>query len=112
MSRIRPVLEKKIRLGVDSWGGLDTNIRHIMGPIEELFATEFPNYDPFPFGAQWQIKRLVRHILLSEPLLTEFAECFRDVTETEIDEMMSSFKFENCVQRTELADILNYYARR
>jgi aryl-phospho-beta-D-glucosidase BglC (GH1 family) len=110
MERIQPVLEKKLRLGADSWGGLDTNIRHIMGPIEELFAREFPNYDPFPFGAQWQINRLVRNILLSEPLLIEFAELFKDMSETEIDEMMASFKFENCVQRAELAAILSEYA--
>ncbi len=110
MERIRPVLEKKLRLGADGWGGLDTNIRHIMEPIEELFAREFPDYAPFPFGAQWQINRLVRNILLSEPLLTEYAELFRDMSESEIDEMMASFKFENCVQRPELANILQEYA--
>ncbi|MBN1995861.1 MAG: cellulase family glycosylhydrolase [Anaerolineae bacterium] len=110
LQRIRPILEKKARLGADSWGGMDTHIRHVMEPIETLFAAEFPNYNPFPFGARWQINRLVRYILLAEPLLEEFGALFKGMTEAEIDEMMQSFRFENCLQRTELADILQAYA--
>lgn len=110
MQRLRPLLEKKARLGVDAWGGLDTHIRHIMQPLEQTFAAEFPDYDPFPFGAQWQINRLVRHILLAEPLLQEFGELFRDIQEQEIDELMRSFHFQNCEQRSRLAHILERYA--
>lgn len=106
MQRIRPLVEKKRRLGADSWGGTDTHIRHILAPVEELFAKEFPNYDPFPFGAQWQINRLIRNILLAEPMADEFAELFRDITENEIDELMASFEFSNCHQRKPLAGIL------
>ena len=46
---------------------------------------------------------MVRNILLAEPMLKEYGELFRDVSETEIEEMMLSFRFENCVQREELA---------
>jgi len=52
----------------------------------------------------------VRHILLAEPLLDEFGALFKGITETEIDELLQSFCFENCVQRTELANILKSYA--
>ncbi|TET37757.1 MAG: glycoside hydrolase family 5 protein [Planctomycetota bacterium] len=110
MDRIRPALEKKARLAVDSWTGKDTNIRHIIGPLEETFAKEFPDYNPFPFGVPYQIKRLVRNILLSEPLLAEFGECFRGITEKEIDELMQSFLFRNCVQRKKMAEILAAHA--
>ena len=48
--RIRDVMAKKARLGVDHWGSLDTEIRHIMTPIEETFSKEYPGFDPFPFG--------------------------------------------------------------
>lgn len=111
MQRIKPILEKKARLGVDSWGGLETEIRHIMEPLEQIFAKEFPDYDPFPFGAKRDIQRLVRHILLAEPLLPEFGELFKGMSEPEIDLMMQSFKFENCVQREELARILADHAQ-
>ena len=53
---------------------------------------------------------LVRNILLAEPMLPEYGELFRGMNAGEIDEMMRSFSFENCVQRTELAEILAEYA--
>jgi endoglucanase len=107
---IQPVLEKKARLGADSWGGLDKDIRHVMEPLEQLFAEEFPDYNPFPFGAQRQINRLIRHILLSEPLLSEFGKCFRETSKADIHKMMESFLFNQCVVRQTLADILRNFA--
>ncbi len=103
MRRIRPILEKKARLGVDAWGSRDSGIRHIMDPIVQTFEKEFPEYQPFPFGAHRHIDQLLRHILLTEPLIDEFAKLFRDVTDAEIDELMNSFRFANCIQRKELA---------
>ena len=54
--------------------------------------------------------RRLLELRLAEPLLDEFGALFKGITETEIDEMMQSFRFENCVQRSELADILASYA--
>jgi aryl-phospho-beta-D-glucosidase BglC (GH1 family) len=107
MERIQPFLAKKARLGADSWGGVETNIEHVMNPLNELMEREFPNFNPGPFGSAWEVRRLVRHVLISEALLPEFAESFRGMSEVEIDEMMQSFLFKNCVQRTELARILS-----
>ena len=91
-------------------GTTDAGVRHIIGPIESLFEQEFPNYQPFPFGAQRHIAQLVRHMLLSEPMLDEFAERFRGISAEDIDTLMRSFLFENCRQRTELAQTLASYA--
>jgi hypothetical protein len=77
-----------------------------MQPLEETFAREFSNYNPFPFGRQWVINRLVRHILLAEPLLDEFGALFKGLNEQDIERLVQSFQFEHCVQRTELASIL------
>lgn len=110
MERIRPILERKARLGVDAWGGRDTEVQHIVAPIEQTLQHEFPDYHPFPFGPKRHIAQLVRHMLLAEPLVDVFAACFKDVTEQEIDELMQSFEFKNCVQRTELAQLLASYA--
>jgi endoglucanase len=109
VERIRPILEKKARLGVDAWGGTDARIRHVMEPLERLFAEEFPDYHPFPFGTQREIELLVRNILLAEPMLPEYAELFRGTSEAEVEELMRSFRFENCVKREELANILSEY---
>jgi len=106
MARIRPILEKKARLGVDAWGARDTGVRGILEPIERTFAEEFPNYRPFPFGAKRHIDQLVRHMLLAEPMVEEFAALFRDVNMDGIDALMRSFQFENCARRVRLAEIL------
>jgi hypothetical protein len=110
VERVQSLVDKKRRLGTDAWGTTDEGIRHIIQPIEDLFQREFPNYQPYPFGVKRHIAQLVRHMLLSEPLQEEFAERFRGVTPEDIDALMRSFLFENCVQRTELAHILASYA--
>jgi hypothetical protein len=104
--QIQPVLDKKAALGVDSWGGLDRGIRHLMAPIEQTFAEYFPNYQPFPFDAQWQINRVVRHILLAEPLAEDLYPLLRGLEEADIDRLMASFCFENCRPRPELVQII------
>ncbi len=104
---LQPVLEKKARLGVDEWGGVDTQVRHIMQPIEETFAKEFPNYNPFPFGVHWQLTRVVRNILLAEPIQEEFAALFKGLNEQDIDTLMQSFQFKQCAQNTQLISILS-----
>jgi hypothetical protein len=64
VQKVRPVLDKKTILGADSWGGADKSIRHLMEPIESTFSEFFPDFKPYPFDANWQINRMVRHILL------------------------------------------------
>jgi len=104
--KIQPILDKKAMLGVDSWGSTDQRIRHILEPIEQTFAEIFPSYRPFPFDAQWQINRAVRHILLAEPLLEDFYPLLQNLDTADIDELMSSFLLENCLPRQALVQII------
>jgi hypothetical protein len=106
IQKIHPILEKKTLLGVDSWGGSDENVRHIMEPIEQTFAEFFPNYKPFPFDAQWLINRTVRHILLAEPLIEDFFPLLQGLDNDEIDALMASFQFMNCSPRRQLVQII------
>lgn len=106
LQRIAPVVAKKARLGVDSWGSTDAGVRHILEPIEQLFATEFPDYAPFPWGQRRWIHGLVRHVLLAEAMVDDFAGCFEGVGADEAESLPDAFAFANCVQRSELIDIL------
>jgi aryl-phospho-beta-D-glucosidase BglC (GH1 family) len=111
MQRVRGIVAKKARLGVDHWGSLDTGIRPIMAPIEETFAKEYPDYDPFPFGQESWITTLVRNILLAEPMVEEFGRCFTDVTSAATArDLAGSFRLENCVVRERLARVLSEFA--
>ena len=109
MRRLGPVLERKARLGVDRWGSLDMHVREALLPLEELVASEFPAFEPFPFGQRWLVHRLVRHILLAEAMVPEFARRFEGVTPGEIDELMDSFRLDHCVHRTRLEDLLTRF---
>lgn len=106
MSRVRPVLEKKERLAVDLWGGRLENISRVLDPVHEVFDKEFPDYCPFPWGREFMINRLIPQTLFAQAMLPEFGELFRGMTETQIDEMMQSFRLENCVPRQPLVSLL------
>ncbi|MGZ4385682.1 MAG: glycoside hydrolase family 5 protein [Gaiellaceae bacterium] len=107
MQRVRDVVAKKARLGADQWGSRDDGVRKVMEPIEQLFEREFPDYEPFPFGAEQWAQRIVRFIMLAEPLVQEFGRCFEGVRGTEaIHALADSFKLENCLMRSRLLDIL------
>jgi endoglucanase len=112
-ARIRDVMAKKARLGVDSWGSLDAGIQHIMAPIEKTFAKEYPGFDPYPFGQASWLMTLVRGIMLAEPMLEDFARCFAEVTRAEtVSDLADSFRLENCVIRERLAEVLSASARQ
>ncbi|MBS0446040.1 MAG: glycoside hydrolase family 5 protein [Proteobacteria bacterium] len=106
MGRIGPVIEKKARLGVDSWATTDASIRHIMAPIEAVFAEEYPDFDPFPFGQKRWIQTLVRSIVLAEPMAGDYERCFRGVGDAEAVALADSFRYDRCVERRRLADLI------
>jgi endoglucanase len=97
---------EKERLGADSWGGTDEHIRDVVDPLESLLAREFPDFNPYPWGAQKWAARLLRHILISEALIPEFAERFRGITPNEARELAWSFRWESCTRRTGLEQTL------
>jgi hypothetical protein len=104
--RIAPVLEKKARLGVDSWGSTDAGVREVLDPIEKLFAEEFPDFAPYPWGAHRWVHGIVRHVLLAEALVGDFGRAFEGVTPDEAAELAGSFALDRCVVREPLAEIL------
>lgn len=103
---IAPVLEKKARLGVDSWGATDAGVRHIVEPVERLFEEEFPDFQPYPWGAKRWIAGHLRHVMLAEAMVDEYARCFAGLGREEAAALADAFAFANCRIRSPLADIL------
>jgi aryl-phospho-beta-D-glucosidase BglC (GH1 family) len=106
VKRIEPVLARKARLGVDAWGTVDAGIRHLLEPIERTFKEEFPAFKPFPFGAQSWMEVLVRHILLAEPMVDDFRRCFEGLSPEQAEALADCFRFDRCVVREELTQML------
>jgi endoglucanase len=107
MQRIKPMLEKKQRLGADAWGSLETGIRDVMDPIDRMLAREFPSYDPYPNGARREARLLVRHILVAEALLSEFGKAFEGLSDQQVVALAQSFNLDKARRRTRLEAILS-----
>ncbi len=54
-----------------------------MTPIEKTFATEYPGFDPFPFGQASWLMTPGRGIVLAEPMVEDFGRCFAGITDEE-----------------------------
>jgi endoglucanase len=106
MKLVSSFLSKKNFLGSDAWGSTDKNIRQVLAPLEELFKKEFSEYNPFPSGQQTQINLMVRHILIAEALVPEYCHMFQDLTEEQIIALAQSFRFDHCIKRMRLENIL------
>ena len=106
MKLVSKFLARKDSLGADSWGATDKNIRQVIAPLEDLLKKEFPDYNPYPNGRERRIGLLVRHILISEALLPEYCNLFKDLSEQQLIELAESFHFKNYVKRNRLEDIL------
>jgi endoglucanase len=82
-----------------------------MAPIEEIFAREYPDYEPF--GQVTWLMTLVRGIPLAEPIAGDFGRCFADVTSCRVGRRARRIlRAGSCVVRERLADILQATVRR
>ncbi len=106
MTRIESVLAKKARLGVDAWGSTDEGVRHLLAPIETLFAREFPRFSPYPWGAPRWIAGHIRHVMLAEAMVDDFANAFSGVGPDDAESLADAFAFSECVVRERLVAIL------
>jgi endoglucanase len=106
MRRIAPVLEKKARLGVDAWGSTDAGLRDVLGPLEQLFAREFPDFEPYPWGAARWIHGHVRHVMLAEAMVDDYAGAFAGITPDEAGRLADAFSLPNARTRSRLAEIV------
>ena len=99
-------LRKKERLGTDNWGGTHAELSEVLRTIDGTLAGEFPDRATLPWDPHWQNRRLVRNILFAEALIPETAARFADLDAKDIDRVMRSFAFENCIKREGLARVL------
>jgi endoglucanase len=112
MRLTEPVRRLKAQLGTDAWGGSDAGVRDILDPVDAVFERHFPDYEPYPWGRRRHVHRLVRHILLAEPVAERFASLFEGISPARARELAASFRFESSIVRSELADVLREHQGR
>lgn len=112
MKLTAPFVAKKQKLGLDFWGCMDKEgVKDVYGPfIQGLKAMVPEHLQDKKYPKIWtfdrQVERVVRECLLSEYMGWEFAELFKGKTEEELEELARSFRFEACVKRTGLNNVL------
>ncbi|WP_049564275.1 glycoside hydrolase family 5 protein [Nonomuraea sp. SBT364] len=106
LERFGPFIAKKARLGADRWGSTMEESADVVGPLHAMVETEFPGWTPYPWGARYQTDDLIRHILIAQALLPEYAELFRGLGDDEVTALADSFALERCVRREPLLSLL------
>lgn len=91
-------------------------VRNVLGERRyELFfdrlltvflADEFPGFTAQPFSTRQWLDVLIRHIMLGQPLLQEYAELFRGLHDDDVLALADSFALNHCVQRDRHLDML------
>jgi Cellulase (glycosyl hydrolase family 5) len=115
MKLIGPFLEKKKELQLDMWGKYpseeaDAVMKPLTAWIEKAcpsMKTKYPSY----WGTLRHLDRAVLHCLLADQLQMEFAELFRDKSMEELEVLVKSFHFDQCVQRETLNKMMSDKAR-
>ncbi|MEV4370239.1 cellulase family glycosylhydrolase [Nonomuraea sp. NPDC049637] len=106
LDRFGAFIAKKRRLGADRWGSTMEECADVLAPLHRLVETEFPDWAPYPWGARYQTDDLIRHILLAQALLPEYARLFGGLGDDELLALADSFALEQCVRREPLLDLL------
>ncbi|TMR93680.1 glycoside hydrolase family 5 protein [Nonomuraea basaltis] len=106
LDRFGGFIAKKQRLGADRWGSTMEESADVLAPVHALIETEFPTWEPYPWGARYQSDDLIRHILIAQALLPEYAELFRGLGDDDLIALADSFLLEQCVRRLPLLDLL------
>jgi endoglucanase len=107
LDRFGAFIEKKNRLGADRWGSTMEESADVLAPLHALIETEFPDWNPYPWGARYQADDLIRHILIAQALVPEYAALFRGLTDDELLALADSFALTNCTRRAPLIDLLS-----
>lgn len=110
-----PIIKKKRNLAVDSWAYDDAHLQEgLFGPLHQWFEDNVPPQYNKKYPWQWRMHmhvfRGIRGITMAEYMIPEWADYFKDKTFEELDELAASWKYENCVQRERLNELLRLYA--
>ncbi|MGO4429360.1 hypothetical protein AB4Z54_64160, partial [Streptomyces sp. MCAF7] len=99
-------IAKKHRLGAEAWGSPGGTARELIRPLEQLLADEFPGFTARPFSNRQWLDVLIRHIMLGQPLVEEYAELFRGLGDDDVLALADSFALDQCVRRDRHLDLL------
>ncbi len=111
---IRPVLDAKAALGTDMWQGWlpPTPARVLVGQLSGLVRERLPQEGiDLPQLHGWLSAAALAETA-GTMLQTAYAQCFRGMSEGELDQVLQSFAFRNCRVDEEMVAVLRKYLRK
>ena len=102
MRRFGAFIDRKARLGVDSWGSNDRELGELIEPLHAFIAAEFADWSPYPWNPRSSTDDLVRHILFAQAMLPAYAALFEGCDDEELQELAGSFSLARCERREAL----------
>jgi aryl-phospho-beta-D-glucosidase BglC (GH1 family) len=108
LQRLRHVLDAKRELDTDfwlMWSGR-TPAKDMVNGLTRLVLDTIPDEDLDYEDNQTYLRQASLANYVGELMQPAYAKCFRGLSESRLDEILQSFRLENCVVRHDLAAIL------
>jgi hypothetical protein len=111
---LSPFLAKKRQHKLDAWGHhpsaeVDAAMAPLIEWIDKICPAAKDTY-PGPWATERHVSRNVVQTFVSQAFSDEFAELFRGLGEGQLESLARSFRFDQCVQREELNEVLRRFA--
>lgn len=106
---IQPVLDAKSVLRPDyGWlGEFPRQYEEALQTIEKIILENIPNLDPRT--NRLFFRQAATSTYTADAMQPFFAEQFKDKTETQLESILESFSFGNCIHRVEMVDVFRKY---
>jgi hypothetical protein len=112
---LAPVLEAKRVLGVDHWlvpGLPDTVVRNVIRELADLIEKAIDDPDINSSANQRYLAQMTLAGYVSNLMQPSYAKRFKGMTEVDLDRVLQSFAFKNCLPRPEIVTVLKQYWNR
>jgi endoglucanase len=114
MQLIAPSLETKRLLDVDFWMGWlpSTPAKQAMAELAQHVAATIEDEDIDPTANLRYLRQATLAGYVAALMQPSFAKLFQGMSEIDIDRVLSSFAFENCVPNTDLVEVVGKHMAR
>jgi endoglucanase len=101
-----PTIERTRRLGALYWGVPPDVARAAYPDVHALVEREFGSLPWYPWGPGREVGAVVGENLIAGFLAAGLEPLFKDLDDTDLEALADSFRFERCVEYSELTDRL------
>ena len=113
MRAIRPAFKAKLELHAEGWGWLPPSpMDAALEAMNRLIVETVADPGLTPDMNRWSLAKVALNTYVAGLLQTPFARCFKSMSESQIDDVLSSFAFRKCrVNDGQVAVLRRHFSR-